>query len=154
MQLTRSADYAIRVMIHLSGVPAGTRVNRDTLARWSEVPGEFLGKVLQTLARGRLIISHRGVHGGFELARASNSISLLDIVEAIEGPLQLNVCLVTGEGCARSWWCPAHEVWKDAQSAMAGVLASARLDRLAEKAKSNLESRNVIQIQSGGSLWS
>src|SRR5690349_2722341 len=108
MQLTRTADYAIRVMIHLAGLPSGTRASRETLADWAQVPGEFLGKVLQSLTRARLINSHRGTRGGFDLARDGSSISLLHIVEAIEGPFQLNVCLRQDAACGRRWWCAAH----------------------------------------------
>lgn len=140
MQLTRTADYAIRVMIHLAALPAGARANRETLAGWTEVPSEFLSKVLQTLARSRLIVSHRGVNGGFELARPSQTITLLEIVEAIEGPTQLNLCLAGDASCGRSAWCSAHEVWKEAQDAMVGVLGRASLDRLAKRAVKNAQS--------------
>lgn len=154
MQLTRTADYATRVMIHLTGVPSGTRVNRETLARWTEVPAEFLGKVLQSLARARLINSHRGSLGGFELARDAATINMLEIVEAIEGPIRLNVCVGTGDACNRRWWCPAHEVWKDAQAAMVKVLGNAWLDKLSEQAKQNLQNTRVVQINPGAAQWS
>ncbi len=131
MQLTRTADYAIRVMIHLSGLPPGARVSREKLADWAQVPGEFLAKVLQSLTRARLINSHRGSRGGFELARSASRISMLHIVEAVEGPTELNVCLRQDTACERSWRCAAHEVWKKAQSAMTEVLAGAMLDQLA-----------------------
>lgn len=133
MQLTRTADYAIRVMIHLAGLPLGARANRETLAQWADVPGEFLGKVLQSLSRARLILSHRGTRGGFELARAGSAITMLDIVEAIEGPMQLNVCLGEDAACGRRWWCAAHGVWKEAQDAMVQVLAKATIEELAKK---------------------
>ena len=68
MQLTRAADYAVRVMIHLAKLPDGTRVNRDGLAEAADVPTHFLSKVLQILVRARLIAAHRGTSGGFSLA--------------------------------------------------------------------------------------
>ena len=153
MQLTRSADYAIRVMIHLAALPEGSRANRETLARWAEVPGEFLGKVLQSLTKARLINSHRGSLGGFELARPSASISILDVVEAIEGPLQLNECLAADSACGRRWWCPAHLVWKDAQAAMVGVLRGASLELMAKQATVTLTAPDIL-APPGGVVWS
>jgi len=75
--------------------------------------------------------------GGFELARPASRISMLDIVSAIEGPLCLNDCLPGGRGCPRKIWCGAHDVWTNAQAALATVLASESLERLAATATSN-----------------
>ena len=130
MQLTRAADYGVRVMIHLAGLPAGTRVTRTALAQAAAVPEDFMSKVLQGLVRARLIVSHRGTQGGFELAVDSHRVTLLDVVEAIEGPIQLNVCLAAGQACERKGWCAAHFVWAEAQRAMVEVLGRATLARL------------------------
>lgn len=89
MQLTRAADYAVRVMVHLAGLPIGTRTTRDELAAHGDVPEHFLSKILQSLARSGLIAAHRGMMGGYELARPAESVTLLDVVEAMEGPLVL-----------------------------------------------------------------
>jgi Rrf2 family protein len=133
MQLTRAADYAVRVMIHLAGLPLGTRVSRDDLAQAAECPEQFLSKVLQGLARSGLIVSHRGNTGGFELAPNRRTASMLDVVEAIEGPLHLNVCTGLEQACARQAWCPAHLVWAEAQEAMTKVLRAATIDQLAQR---------------------
>jgi Rrf2 family protein len=133
MQLTRAADYAIRVMIHLAGIPQGARISRSALAEAAECPEQFLSKVLQGLTRSGLIISHRGNTGGFELPSGSRAASLLDVVEAIEGPLRLNLCTGSGTSCARQNWCPSHIVWTDAQAAMAQVLKSATIEELARQ---------------------
>jgi Rrf2 family protein len=131
MQLTRAADYAVRVMIHLAGLPPGTRVSRDDLAQAAECPEQFLSKVLQGLARSGLIVSHRGNTGGFELPANRRSASMLDVVEAIEGPTHLNICTGLADACSRQSWCPAHLVWAEAQEAMTKVLQTATIDRLA-----------------------
>ena len=133
MQLTRAADYAIRVMIHLAGLPPGARVSRGDLASAAECPDEFLSKVLQSLTRAGLVTSHRGNTGGFELPRGRRSASVLDVVEAIEGPLRLNLCLSPDHSCARRDWCPGHGVWADAQKALGAVLQAATISALAEK---------------------
>jgi len=122
MQLTRAADYAVRVMIHLAGLPPGARASRAELARAAECPEQFLSKVLQSLTRAGLVISHRGNTGGFELQEAHTGVSILTVVQAIEGPVRLNVCLTSDHACSRQ-----------AQEAMLGVLQSASIGHLAKK---------------------
>ncbi len=131
MQLTRAADYAVRIMIHLASLPPGSRPNRTALAQAGEVAEQFLAKVLQSLTRAGLIDSQRGMKGGFALAKPPEQITILDIVEAVEGPVTLNVCLATGESCGRKSWCPAHRVWAEAQEAMLNVLRNATIASLA-----------------------
>jgi Rrf2 family protein len=133
MQLTRAADYAVRVMIHLAGLPPGMRASRGELARAAECPEQFLSKVLQSLTRAGLVISHRGNTGGFELPEANRGASVLNVVQAIEGPMRLNLCLGSEHACTRQEWCPARGVWAEAQEAMLGVLRSVSIDKLAEE---------------------
>jgi Rrf2 family protein len=133
MQLTRAADYAVRVMIHLAGLPPGMRASRGELARAAECPEQFLSKVLQSLTRAGLVISHRGNTGGFELPEAHRGATMLNVVQAIEGPVRLNLCLTSDHTCSRQEWCPAHDVWAEAQKAMLGVLQSVSIDNLAAK---------------------
>src|ERR1041385_5796608 len=127
MQLTRAADYAVRVMIHLAGLPPGTRVSRSELSGAAECPEQFLSKVLQNLTRAGLIVSHRGNTGGFELEESHRAASVLEVVEAIEGPLRLNLCLTSDHACSRQDWCQAHRVWGEAQQAMVSVLKRASI---------------------------
>lgn len=138
MQLTRAADYAIRVMIHLAGLPHGTRASRGDLATAAQCPDQFLSKVLQALTRAGLVTSHRGNTGGFELPEAHSHASILEIVEAVEGPMHLNVCLGQSDACERQSWCPAHHVWQDAQNAMTSVLRGCTIDELARRSAPHL----------------
>jgi Rrf2 family protein len=132
MQLTRAADYAVRVMIHLAGLPPETRASRAELAVAAECPEQFLSKVLQNLTRAGLVLSHRGNTGGFELPQIRRTATLLEVVEAIEGPIRLNVCLASDRACTRQELCPAHDVWVDAQAAVAQVLRNAKISDLAQ----------------------
>jgi len=134
MQLTRAADYAIRVMIHLAAFAPGTRASRAELAAASECPEQFLSKVLQSLTRAGLVLSHRGNTGGFELAPAHRGATMLEIVEAVEGPIHLNVCLSSDDECSRQEWCPAYAIWNEAQNALTGVLRKASIGELARVA--------------------
>ena len=134
MQLTRAADYGVRVMIHLATLPAHQRARLPSLARATGAPESFLSKVLQALCRAGFLASRRGQSGGFEMLPAGRQASVRTVIEAIEGPICLNLCLVHGAFCGRKSTCPAHPVWVRAQEAMMGVLSTATIADLAMEA--------------------
>jgi len=138
VQITRASDYAVRVMIHLAGLPPRSTERQSELSKATNVSGHFLSKVLQQLARARLIRSQRGSGGGYALAVAAESVTLLDVVQAIEGPVRLNQCIEEGPACERKSWCPAHQVWAEAQAAIVTVLGRVTMARLAAEAKGEL----------------
>jgi Rrf2 family protein len=136
MQLTRAADYGVRVMIHLATLPAHERALLPALARATGSPPSFLSKVLQALCRSGFIVSRRGQAGGFEMLPAGREASVRSVIEAIEGPICVNLCLFHGASCSRKAYCPAHPIWVKAQEAMLGVLNAATVTELAgEKAE-------------------
>ena len=137
MQITRTADYGVRVLTHLAMLPQGARLTAAELATESHASVTFVAKILQRLVASRLVVSHRGFEGGFELGRDPRTVSVLDIVTALDGPLCLNECLPGGPGCASSAWCAAYDVWGRAQAALASVLAAETLDRLAATSAHN-----------------
>jgi Rrf2 family protein len=141
--LTRAADYGARVMIHLATLAPGARIRLAALAEAAEVPPAFLSKVLQALVRARLVASSAGVKGGFELVVSADKVSLLDVLEAIDGPLQLNACVATPSGCDRQTWCAAHLVWAEAQLAMTKILRSATLAKLAKRSLAQREAQRT-----------
>ena len=147
MQLTRAADYAVRVMIHLAGLPPGTRVSRTELSAAAECPQQFLSKVLQNLTRAGLVVSRRGNTGGFELDEEHRTASLLEVIEAIEGPIRLNLCLASDRACNRQGWCPAHTVWADAQQALVAVLGNTNIFTMAQRALIAAEPKLVMPEQ-------
>jgi Rrf2 family protein len=134
MQLTRAADYGVRVMIHLATLPAHQRARLPSLARATGAPESFLSKVLQALCRAGFLASRRGQSGGFEMLPSGRKASVRTVIEAIEGPIRLNLCLVHGASCSRKSTCPAHPVWVRAQEAMLGVLNTATIADLAIEA--------------------
>jgi Rrf2 family protein len=145
MQLTRAADYGVRVMIHLAGPPTEQRVSLPELAEAADAPESFLSKVLQALSHAGLISSRRGQSGGFLISPRGREASMLEVIEAIDGPICLNVCLVSGRSCHRKAQCPAHPVWAQAQTAMLGVLSGARI---ADLASGILQTRPGHQVSS------
>ncbi len=118
-------------MIYLASLAEGARPNVAEVAAAADVPPSLMSKILQRLASAHLVVSYRGKEGGFELARPTAEISLLDVLVAMEGPLCLNICLASAGTCDRRPWCAAHLVWAEAQRKMATVLGSASLQQLA-----------------------
>jgi len=138
MQITRATDYAVRIMIYLAAAPDESRVAAPELARGIQAPESFVSKVLQQLVQRGMVTSHRGAGGGFQLAVLPEKVSLLDVVEMVEGPLQINLCLPGEATCDRKSWCGAHPIWSEAQEALRRVLASASIARLARESMTNL----------------
>jgi len=134
MQLTRAADYAVRAMIYLATLPPGNRALLPALSRATSAPESFLSKVMQALVRHRLASSRRGKQGGFAILPRGREASMREVIEAIDGPICLNVCLNGGKDCERKPWCPAHPVWARAQRAMLDVLMSATVSSMAPRA--------------------
>jgi Rrf2 family protein len=140
MQLTRAADYAVRVMIHLATVPVGERSLLPDLAKATGAPASFLSKVLQELCRSGLIASRRGQSGGFEILDTGRKASMRQVIEAIDGPIYLNLCLMSGASCSRKTYCPAHPFWTKAQEAMLAVLDTAMVADLSAQAAASAPS--------------
>lgn len=134
MQVTRAADYAVRVLVQLATAPGGDRMSLPELAIAASAPESFLSKVLQELVRAGLITSRRGQAGGFAISSRGFMATMREVVEIVDGPMRLNVCLGPGRSCNRKSWCPAHPVWARAQQAMLDILESSTVAGLASEA--------------------
>ena len=135
MQVTRASDYAVRIMVELASLPHGDKVQLNELVETTGVRGSFLSKVVQRLVHAGMVSSHRGTRGGFSLRVSGEEVSLLDVIEAIEGPTQMNICLGNGQGCERKSWCGVHPVWQKAQVALTEVLGGVTVAQLAKDTK-------------------
>lgn len=87
MQLSKKADYAVRAMTILAGLPPARSLLAQDIADKGEIPIKFLEQILLILKRNDLVVSRRGVGGGYRLARASRLITLAEIIEAVDGRL-------------------------------------------------------------------
>lgn len=131
MQITRATEYAVRCVLHLALEPAGRVVPRREIAAAREIPGHFLGKIAQRLARAGVLRIHQGARGGYELALPADRITLLEVVEAGEGPLSLNKCVLHTRSCQRTCVCAAHRVWSTARRQLRATLAGVTFAELA-----------------------
>lgn len=133
MRLTRAGEYAIRCVLYLAMNRDRRIVGRKEIAEAMDIPAQFLGKVAQNLGRAGLIAIHQGARGGYELVTAPEDLSLLAVVEAIDGEIFLNDCLHRPESCERSPLCSVHRVWQRARSELRATLGGMSLAQLVEE---------------------
>ena len=150
MRLTRAADYGVRVMIQLAKLPPYERALLPDLAKITDTPVSFLSKVLQALTHAQLISSRRGKSGGFSISPRGRGASMCDVIEAVDGPIFLNVCLVSGKSCDRKESCLAHPVWGRAQTAMLQVLRSTAIIDLAQPREAPLDAAHDALMMASG----
>jgi Rrf2 family protein len=134
MLLSRGADYAIRAMLDVAVLPEGKKAVTERIAMRQEIPAAFLSKVVAQLTQAGLLRTHRGAAGGVELGQSAEEINLLQVIEAIQGPIVLNVCTDPFNGCSQAVTCPAHRVFEEAQRTLGETLEQAVLADLAEEA--------------------
>ncbi len=140
MQITRQADYALRAMLYLAKMNPGERAATSQIAEEMDIPPSFLAKIISQLSIAGLIHTSRGAHGGVSLARKPKDVSLLDVVEAIDGPIALNECTLDPSVCLFGNTCPIHEVWCQAQAELVHKLKQSTFDELVEREKELVKS--------------
>ena len=125
MQITRQADYALRAIIYLSGLEENKNATTSLIAKDQKIPPSFLAKIISQLSLAGLIHTSRGAGGGVSLAKSASEISVLDVVEARDGPVYLNECTEGSASCPFLESCPIQEVWCEARSDLVDKLSSA-----------------------------
>ncbi|MCF7669156.1 MAG: Rrf2 family transcriptional regulator [Verrucomicrobia bacterium] len=133
MHITRAVEYGIIGMLYLAGHDRGKVVMIDEISRKEDIPKSFLGKIFQSLTRAGLVNSNRGAGGGFYMARDSDQINILDIIEAVEGKIALQRCLDAATGCSNSDSCALCLLLHDIQETVKQTLANTTLADLAQK---------------------
>jgi Rrf2 family protein len=121
MQITRETDYAIRCVYYLAG-KLGNVTMVDEISKEMHVPKSFLAKILQKLSKASLVKSYRGVKGGFALAHHPAEINLLQVIEAIDGPVAMNKCAMDKTICSFSATCSVHPVWIEIRKEVEKIL--------------------------------
>lgn len=122
MRITNQSEYAIRAIVEISKDPQAV-YTPASLYEKIEVPKIFLAKILQKLAKKGILSSSRGTKGGFRLGKKLEEITILDIVEAVDGKFELNKCLLDSYDCSRKPRCPVHPIWAEAQETLKKVLS-------------------------------
>jgi Rrf2 family protein len=134
MQITRQADYAVRAMVYLAQLGPDQRAATGQIAKEKSIPPSFLAKIVSQLSVAGLLHTSRGARGGVSLAKPAETISLLDVVEAIDGPILLNDCVGEMSSCKFDDSCPLQPVWCDAQKMLVEHLSKANFAQFTQTA--------------------
>jgi Rrf2 family protein len=135
MKLSRASVYAFYGLAHIAAQPERRYVPLSEIHERYGVPEKHLAKIFQVLVKAGILESARGVNGGFALAKAPNQISPLDVVRALEGPIDESGCLLLQEKCESHGVCRINAVWRRAQHAMLVVLRQSTLADMVEDPK-------------------
>ena len=131
--LSRNADYAVRALCYIANEKKRV-VSATELVRELKIPRPFLRKILQTLNRKRILESHKGIGGGFKLAKRSGSISLIELIEAFQGPFRVDECFFKKEACPNKISCPLKK----------------KIDAIEDRVYKELRNINIESIMKGG----
>lgn len=132
MQLSRRADYGIRLLLELSMLPRGARTSTEEVATKQNIPTTFLSKIARQLAQAGLVRAYPGLGGGLELGRDPGEMTMLDALQALEGPVAMARCTLHPGECPRSTHCPMHVVWKRVEVNISHELARVTFEQLAQ----------------------
>ncbi len=130
MELTKRGDYGVRAVLALARAPGGRLLSVRRIAEEMAIPVRFLPQVMSDLVAAGLVEATTGRAGGYRLARPAEAISLLDVVEAVEGDSRRRTCVLRGGPCGLDGYCDVHDVFFEAQDAMLSALAAARIAEL------------------------
>ena len=131
LALSRTSGYAISALARLAG-PGGAWTLAKDIASAAEIPKAYLSTILNALARNGLIKAKRGYRGGFALAKPAEKISVLQVVEAVEGRAWREACLLGLSQCSDERACPSHAFWKTQRHKIEEFLRSLTLAQVAE----------------------
>jgi len=135
MQITRAGEYGVLGLMNLARRAPGEMAMIEEVSRMEKIPGSFLAKIFQHLVKAGLVRSNRGAHGGFALARNPAQITVLDIIEAVEGKIIFQRCKLDKPDCAHPGGCAVCGLFEQAQDGVKDVLARTSLRGLVTQKK-------------------
>lgn len=131
-RLTNEGEYAVRLMVYLAGRDREQLVSAREIADNQNIPQRFLRSIVSQFAKLGFINSFQGNGGGVRLAEGAEDKTLLEVIEAVEGPIYLNVCMQGEVACQFSSQCAVHLVWHEAQEAIQKILGGKKIRELAQ----------------------
>jgi len=151
LKITRQTDYAVVLLTRFAQESRGRIHNARDLSGETGVPLPTCSKILKLLARQELLVSQRGVKGGYRLARDPSTITIAQVVAAMEGPVAITECVEAAPGdCDKESWCPVRSNWQVINAAVQAALDGVTLERMTRPLESVLSSE-TNQKQGAGS---
>lgn len=138
LELTRRGDYAVRAMLALADPDADPWLSVTRISVAMAIPERFLARVMRDLTGAGLVEARTGRNGGYRLARAASTISLLDVIAAVESVDPLRQCVLRGIPCGSSGRCAVHDTFTEARAALQVRLAEASLADITATSSSEL----------------
>jgi Rrf2 family protein len=129
--ISTTSEYALRAMAYMAGLPRSATVLSRDVASATQIPRNYLCKVLLALRNAGMLESTRGAGGGYRLKKAPEEIYLIDIVELFEGSKAKPTCLLNNRQCSETTPCNAHRVWRELSMAYTGFLVSTTVAAIA-----------------------
>lgn len=123
-------DYSVRAVLYLARHHG--RQRRRAISNTMDIPDKYLPQIMRALVRAGCVRSTAGRGGGYELARPADAISLHDVVEIAEGPLQSKTCILRGGPCYWGDKCAVHDAWAEGERALSDRLARTTFAELAQ----------------------
>ncbi|NLI90803.1 MAG: Rrf2 family transcriptional regulator [Peptococcaceae bacterium] len=139
MQLNQATDYAFRAVLYLANNTSQEIIPAQTIADAEEIPMRFLLKIMRSLIQNGIVKSYRGIEGGYALAKLPEEITLLDVVQAVEGPVHLNRCLIDPKYCSKNGadTCAIHEALENIEKNLVSGLRNRNFAELVGKTQNN-----------------
>jgi Rrf2 family protein len=135
MQILSQTEGGIRAVLYLTLSGEDRWVPGEEICRTQDIAPSFLAKITRPLVKRGILSAVRGVGGGFRLGRPADTISLLEVVETLQGPLRFNECLMGPGSCERDDLCPVHPVWKQIKDGTERILAMWTFSDLARQSR-------------------
>jgi len=141
MQFTKAEEYGVLGILYLAEQGKDNVIPLSEIAENQEIPEKFLAKIFQNLTRTGLVRSYRGVRGGYALSKDPNTVTLTEVVEAIQGPYHLISCLYDRTCCGKYTYCPLRAVLEKAEVKLMDVFGSHTISDLKKWKKNHPATR-------------
>jgi Rrf2 family protein len=145
LKLTKKADYALMAMKHLAEHGNNGALSAKDVAEAYGIPQEALAKILQRLAKARLVSSQHGINGGYTLARDAKSISAFEVIQAIDGPLFITSCITVRGECDQSDRCTVREPLRKVNQSIEQVLKNIKISQMHEEPET-IEVKKIVDL--------
>ncbi len=132
LRLTKKADYGLMALKYLAEQSDGGSQSAKDIAEAYHIPPPLLAKILQTLTKGGLLVSHAGTRGGYALARPASDISAFEVIRAIDGPLFITSCITIHGTCDLAGTCTIKEPLRKVNDSIKDLLSGIKISHLAE----------------------
>lgn len=144
MKLSTRVRFGLRIMVQIAAEGEKQPVFARRIATAQGISEPYVDQILMALRSGGLLISRRGRKGGYQLALSAEKITVLNILEAIEGELSLVECVTDTSSCSRRAGCVTHKVWREATKSLKEALESVTLEELKQDYREVLQAASYV----------